>query len=314
MEEDFHSRMSARVAGQKGGRARLLVAAMLAAFLLGGAVVALVAWGNLLPGGADKSPTSVEAAPGAPKLTGPTATPAPSPSAGASEAAAAKNAQKAVEKVAQQQGGLEARVVAMEQRLTQLDLQTQAASGNAARAEGLLIAFAARRAIERGAPLGYLGDQLKVRFGDANPNAVKAILDEAEKPVTIDQLKATLDGLSPKLVNETEQGISWAWFKREVSELFIIRSEETPSPAPENRLARARQKLDAGQVETAVAEVRKLPGAPLAKQWIAAAERYAAAERALDLLETAAVVDTHELRDASGKKVQQLGPAGAGKN
>jgi hypothetical protein len=313
MEEDFHSRMSAQVAGQKGGRARLLVAAMLAAFLLGGAVVALVAWGNLLPGSksstAEQSSASPEAALPAPAIP---AKPSPSPSA--SEAAAAKNAQKAVEKVAQQQGGLEARVVAMEQRLTQLDLQAQAASGNAARAEGLLIAFAARRAIERGAPLGYLGDQLKVRFGDANPNAVKAILDEAANPVTVDQLKATLDGLAPKLVDETEQGISWAWFKREVSELFIIRSDETPSPAPENRLGRARQKLDAGQVETAVAEVRKLPGAPLAKQWIAAAERYAAAERALDLLETAAVVDTHELRDASGKKVQQLGPAGAGKN
>lgn len=310
MEEDFHSRMSERAAGQRGGRVRLLVAAMLAAFLLGGAVVALFAWSDLLSGG--KSASSAPETDAAALLAPPPAE--TSPSASASEAAAAKVTQKAVEKVAQQQGGLEARVVAMEQRLTALDLQAQAASGNAARAEGLLIAFAARRAIERGAPLGYLGDQLKVRFGDAKPNAVNAILAEADKPVTLDQLKATLDGLAPKLVDESENGISWAWFKRELGQLFIVRNESTPSPAPENRLARARQKLDAGQVETAVAEVRKLPGADQARQWIADAERYAAAERALDLLETTAVVEPRELRDASGKKVEQLSPAGASKD
>jgi len=312
MEEDFYSRMSQRAAGRSGGRTRFLVGALLAAFLLGAAAVSLLMWSGLLPETGRNTATPAAPVSSAPALAAPSASPAPSPSA--SEAAAAKDAQKAVAKVAQQQGGLEARVVAMEQRLTALDLQAQAASGNAARAEGLLIAFAARRAIERGAPLGYLSDQLKVRFGDANPNAVKAILDEASNPVTVDQLKATLDGLAPKLVDETEKGISWAWFKREVSELFIIRNDETPSPAPENRLARARQRLDAGQVETAIAEVRKLPGADAAKQWIADAERYAAAERALDLLETTAVSEPRELRDASGKKVQQLSPAGAGKS
>ena len=48
---------------------------------------------------------------------------------------------------------------------------TLAASGNAARAEGLLIAFSARRTLERGNDLGYLGDQLRLRFGDAEANA-----------------------------------------------------------------------------------------------------------------------------------------------
>jgi hypothetical protein len=275
---------------------------MLAAFLLGGATVGLLAWGKLLPGflGASSEPAPIAAAP------------MPLPSA--SGQAADKTTVQAVAKVAQQQGGLESRVVAMEQRLTALDLQAQAASGNAARAEGLLIAFAARRAIERGAPLGYLGEQLKLRFGDAHPNAVKAVLAESEHPVTTDQLKDRLDGLAPQLVDETEEGISWAWFKRQVSELFIVRSGETPSPAPENRLDRARRRLDNGQVDIAVGEVRQLPGAPAARQWIADAERYAAAERALDMLETAAVLEPRDLRDAAGQKVQQPSPAGAAKN
>lgn len=322
MEQDFYSRMSERPASPRGGQVRVLVGAMLVAFLLGAATVGLFVWSRLLPGWQTPSaPVASQASPASEQAT-PSASPAsPTPSASASEQAAAKTAQaaaktaaQAVEKVAQQQGGLEARVVAMEQRLTQLDLQAQAASGNAARAEGLLIAFAARRAVERGASLGYLGDQLKVRFGDAQPNAVKAILAEAAHPVTVDTLKARLDGLAPRLVNEIEDGVSWAWFTRQLNELFIVRSEETPSPAPESRLARARRQLDAGQVETAVAEVRKLPGAAAARQWIADAERYAAAERALDQLETAAVLDPRDLRDASGKKIEQLSPAGTGKS
>lgn len=279
---------------------RVLVAGMLAAFLLGAATVALLAWGRLLPADWGSAVQSPDTAAG----TSPLSEDSPEPVASASDQAAAKNAAQAVQKVAQQQGGLEARVVAMEQRLTQLDLQAQAASGNAARAEGLLIAFASRRAIERGTPLGYLGEQLKLRFGDAHPNAVKSVLAEADSPVTVDQLKERLDGLAPRLVSETEEGISWDWFKRQVGELFIVRSGETPSPAPENRLERARKRLDNGQVETAIAEVRQLPGAPAAQQWLADAERYAGAERALDLLETAAVLEPRDLRDASGKKVQ----------
>ena len=303
-QQDFYSRMSQQAAAQKSGRARILIAGMLAAFLLGAATVGLLAWGKLLPGFVGSSSKS------GPVLA--SASPLPAPSA--SDQAADKTAVQAAAKVAQQQGGLENRVVSMEQRLTQLDLQAQAASGNAARAEGLLIAFAARRAIERGAPLGYLGEQLKLRFGDAHPNAVRAVLAESDHPVTTDQLKDRLDSLSPQLVDETEDGISWAWFKRQVSELFIVRSGETPSPAPQNRLDRARRRLDNGQVDIAIAEVRQLPGAPAAQQWLADAQRYAAAESALDQLENAAVLEPRDLRDASGQKVQQPSPAGATRN
>lgn len=301
-QQDFYSRMSEQAKASRGGRVRVLVAGMLVAFLLGAATVGLLAWGKFLPHslGAISAPSAAPAS-------------APQPSPSASDQAAAKTAVQAVAKVAQQQGGLEARVVGMEQRLNQLDLQAQAASGNVARAEGLLIAFASRRAIERGASLGYLGEQLKLRFGDAHPNAVQAILAEADNPVTADQLKDRLDGLAPRLVDEREQGISWQWFKRQVGELFIVRSGETPSPAPENRLARAQRRLDNGQVELAIAEVRQLPGAPAAQQWLADAQRYAAAESALDMLETVAVLEPRTLRDSSGQSVQQPSPAGAAK-
>lgn len=233
--------------------------------------------------------------------------PIPQPSASESAAAVVAQAQQAAERVEQvvvQQGGLDSRVAAMEQRLTRLDLQSQAAAGNAARAEGLLIAFASRRAIERGAPLGYLADQLRLRFGDARPNAVQTIIDASQEPVTLDQLLARLDGLMPTLQDSpSDEGI-FSRIGREMSQLFVVRREDTPSPAAEKRLERARLFLESGRIEASVAEIRNLPNASAAEEWLEDAERYAAAQRALEVLETAAVLDKRELRDGSGDFVQ----------
>ncbi len=236
--------------------------------------------------------------------------PIPSPSETAAQAAAAVQANKAVERVAEQQGGLDQRLAAAEQRLAQLDLQTQAATGNAARAEGLLIAFATRRTMERGAELGYLADQLRIRFSDALPNAVNTVIETSRNPVTLDQLLARLEGLGPELSDSTEEA-SLDRFRRELSELFIIRRESSPSPQPERRLERARYFLESGRVSAAIEEVKKLPGASRAQAWIRDAERYAAAQQALDLIETSAVLEPRRLRDGEGNLIQQASPAKA---
>src|SRR5690606_6690672 len=125
----------------------------------------------------------------------PAATLADMPGPTASQAA---QAVEDVEKVAEQQGGMEARIAGMEQRLARLDLQSQAVSGNAARAEGLLIAFAARRAVERGEHLGWLEDQIELRFGAADPAAVQAIIAASQEPVTTERLIARLDEVGPR--------------------------------------------------------------------------------------------------------------------
>lgn len=236
------------------------------------------------------------------------------PTPGASESAegAADDAREAVQRVEQvveQQGGLDSRVAAMEQRLTRLDLQSQAAAGNAARAEGLLIAFASRRAIERGAPLGYLADQLRLRFGEARPNAVQTVIDAAQDPVTLDRLIARLEGIAPELDDAPEGEDMLTRLGRELSSLFVVRREDTPSPLAERRLERARLFLESGRIEAAVQEIRSMPNAPVAEGWIEDAERFAAAQRALETLETAAVLDPRGLRDSEGEQVQQLSPA-----
>ena len=238
--------------------------------------------------------------------------PEPTPSSSASAAAVAEDAREAVqrvERVVEQQGGLDSRVAAMEQRLTRLDMQSQAAAGNAARAEGLLIAFASRRAIERGAPLGYLADQLRLRFGEARPNAVQTVIDAAQDPVTLDRLVARLEGLAPVLTEAPADEGVFTRLGRELSSLFVVRHEDTPSPLSERRLERARLFLDSGRIEAAVQEVRGLPNAAEAETWINDAERFAAAQRALETLETAAVLDPRGLRTSEGEPVQQLSPA-----
>ena len=240
-----------------------------------------------------------------------TGTPEPLPSPTPDDAAEeARQAVEQVEQVVEQQGGLDSRIVAMEQRLTQLDLQSQAAAGNAARSEALLIAFASRRALERGQPLGYLADQLRLRFGEDRPNAVQTVIDAAQSPVTLVQLLAQLEGLAPALTDAPDGEGAFTRIGRELSELFVVRREDTASPVAERRLERARQFLESGQIEAAVSEVRNLPNAVAAQDWMDDAERYAAAQRALETLETAAVLDPRELRDSEGAPVEQRSPVG----
>jgi len=299
MESRFGSR-------RKTGSIRPILGAVLASFLLGALVVGYYFWKS---GDAD-DPVSLAAPDSSPTaaITSGEVVPTPAPSDQPTEAAAAAVAAQAVERVAEQQGGLDQRLAAAEQRLARLDLQTQAAAGNAARAEGLLIAFAARRALERGEKLEYLNDQLRLRFGDNWPNAVRTIINFSDEPVRLDQLMARLEGLQPKLV-EDKKSLTWAEIKRELSELFVIRRESTPSPQPEKRLERAKRALETGRIDVAIEEVRLLPGAVQATDWIADAERYRDAMEALNTIETAAVVDPGRLHDGSGRPIQQPSPA-----
>jgi hypothetical protein len=304
MQEDYGS--IARAQQRRRGRTSVLVGIVAGALLLGGAIVTLMGW----DGGGLEALFRVKREQPTANVAEPQPQPLPTPSASASEAAAqASRAVAQVQQVVEQQGGLDSRVAAMEQRLAKLDLQLQAASGNASRTEGLLVAVAARRAVERGAPLGYLADQLQLRFGEAHPRSVRTIVDFSRNPVTLDQLVARLQGLEPELVKAPKDEGAISWLGREISGLFVIRRESTPSPEPQRRLDRAQLFLESGRIEPAIAEVKNLPNAREAADWIGDAERYAAARQALDLLETTAILDPRELRNAAGKRVQQPSPA-----
>ena len=118
-------------------------------FALGAAIVGYIAW--RMDAGEEQAQVTADEPQAALTTSAADNSPSPTPRPTSSEVSA-----EDVERVAEQQGGLDQRLAAAEQRLTRLDLQAQAAAGNAARAEGLLIAFAVRRALDRGADWGYL--------------------------------------------------------------------------------------------------------------------------------------------------------------
>ncbi len=269
---------------------RSLVGVGLLAFLLGALAVAWLVWD-----GRFNVPPAEEPAPAEPvEATQSAETPA-------TETPDSPANIKAV-------SGVEARLAMLEDRFSRLNLQANAASGNAARAESLLIAFAARRMIDRGEPLRYLEDQLRLRFTNAQPRAVDTIIDFGKAPVTIDELSARLDALTPRLTGKSDDESFWDKASRELSGLFTVRTEPSSLLSPEARLERARVMLTAGKIPEAVDQVQRLPGADAADRWVADALRYESTRKALDLIETTAMLDPSRLQDSEGNKVDQPSP------
>ncbi|PNU04308.1 hypothetical protein A8V01_21100 [Novosphingobium guangzhouense] len=261
----------------------------LVAFAIGAGLVAWLATRGYLP-------TLLEAATSATsQATAPAPAAAPAPSA----PPAAQMSQIAT---------VEGRLAMIEDRISRIDFQTDAAAGNAGRAEGLLIAFAARRMIDRGEPLGYVADQLRLRFMNAQPRAVQTVVDFAASPVTIDGLSARLEALSPELtVTDTNRSL-WERTRHEITSLFVVRRDSAALANPAARIERARLMLTAKRIDAAIGEVERLPGAESANTWIADARRYEAVQKALDLLETTAMLEPNRLQDSNGRTVDQPSP------
>ena len=183
------------------------------------------------------------------------------------------------------------RVAQLEQRMAEVGTDTRAAVGNADRAEGLLVAFAARRALDRGVGLGYLEGLLRQRFGNSQSQAVNTIIAASRQPVTLAQLQTGLAEVGPLLTGAgPNRGLLTA-LRNEIANLVIIRREDTPSTEPRERLQRATTRLEAGQVEVALAEVMRMPGRENGRAWIDLAQRYVAARQALDAIEVAALLE-----------------------
>lgn len=187
---------------------------------------------------------------------------------------------------------LSAKLAQLETRGGAIDRSSSQAAHYATRAEGLMIAFAARRALDRGLTLGFLEDQLRTRFGTTQPRAVAAIVQAAREPVTLEDLRSALDGVAPELMTGAASTGWWTSFRRELGGLVVLRKAGTPSPLPVDRVARARRLLEAGLVEAALAEVARTPGAAAAGRWTGAARRYIGARAALDTIESAAILAT----------------------
>jgi hypothetical protein len=185
------------------------------------------------------------------------------------------------------------RLAALEQRFGQIASSSRVAVGSADRTEALLVAFAARRALDRGVALGFLEPMLRQRFAGTQPQAVGAIIAAARQPVTLTQLEAELERLGPQLTGAPPDQSWWGAFTSELGSLIVVRRADTPSTEPSQRLERAKRWLQAGEVASAVAEVQRMPGHDHGADWVARARRYAVAHQALDAIETAALLEPH---------------------
>jgi hypothetical protein len=186
---------------------------------------------------------------------------------------------------------LDARASELEQRLTRISVASQAASGYANRAEAIMVAFAARRALDAGAPLGYLEGQLRLLFGEAQPKAVATIVNAAGDPVTTNKLRAGIEDIR---LGSEKGPASEGWWRaamHALGSMVELRHANEPAPAPEQRLASARRAVEAGQIEEAISQIAALPPQPAIAQWLEQARRFNEAHRALDVIEAAAILE-----------------------
>lgn len=295
-------------APRRGVSSRLIIALLLIAFVAGAAASVWLSnnWQRLRSGGGEASTENTADA--AANMTG-----VYDPAANYAEAPDAVPPGALGEQVA--------RVAALEQRLARIALAAQAASYNANRAEAIMTAFAARRALDAGRPLGYVEAALRARFGDAQPKAVATIVNAAAEPVTLADLRIGLDDIS--LRSEQREEGWWSSFLRELRGAAVIRHAKAPSPAPELRLMRARRAVETGQVDVAVEEMEAIEQQPAITDWLQLARRWNEAHRALDVIEAAAILEPRtatalesQAESATGKALAppgaEVGPAPAG--
>lgn len=181
-------------------------------------------------------------------------------------------------------------IARIENRLTQVETTTQRVEGSAGRADALLVAFAARRAIDRGVALGYLEPLLLDRFGRTHARAVATIVTGSHSPVRLNDLVNQYRDLGSQLRSGAAQEGTWTQFKRELGSLVQIRRADRPSTQPDARYLRALSALEDGEVDIALAETMRLPGAANAQPWIRQARQYVAVHRALDEIESGALL------------------------
>ena len=186
---------------------------------------------------------------------------------------------------------LEDRMLSLEQRVVRANVAAQTASGYANRAEAIMVAFAARRALDAGAPLGYLEGQLRILFDTGQPRAVATIINAAADPVTINKLRAGLEDINLLIAKGDPKESWWSATTRTLGNLVVVRRAGTPALQPDQRLAHARRAIEAGQIEDAIADMAALPPQPAIAQWLDQARRYNEARRALDVIEAAAILE-----------------------
>jgi hypothetical protein len=158
----------------------------------------------------------------------------------------------------------------------------------ASQAEAMLLVLQARRAVEAGKPLGDLATRLQLTFGQAQPQAISAIVGSKRQQISNTALLKGFDAVAPRLAEPT--GTTWDRARYELAHLFVIRRGEARPTVLTASIAKARAAISAGDIEYAAKTVRALPGPERAKDWLAQADGAIAVRKALDSLNQSAML------------------------
>jgi hypothetical protein len=191
----------------------------------------------------------------------------------------------------------DARIAALELRLARIENSGGGISARSSQSDGLLLAFAARRALELGLPLGSLEQEISAHFGASQPHMVAAISAAARAPVTMAKLQMDLNDLAPKLIDGGDTGL-WSRFSNGLAGLVTIRRNDATSADPSALVAQAQTALAASDVDGALQAVSRLSSRALAVEWMASARRFSEAQRALAALEKSAISGATEAQVA----------------
>jgi hypothetical protein len=180
-----------------------------------------------------------------------------------------------------------ARIAAIEGRLARAEASGgSSGAGLSTQLSRVMLAIAARRALEAGRGLGGLQGELEQQFGADAPYLVAAIASAAKQPVTLTALNSEFASLAPALSGSGDKW--WARISNSFSNLVTVRDGKTKSDDPAALVVRAEAALKMGNVAAAVEAVSQTPNRAIAADWIAKAKRYAAAMQAVDALEAKA--------------------------
>ena len=134
--------------------------------------------------------------------------------------------------LAAREQALAARLDVLDNRIQTSDADARTAASYAGRAEAMMLVFGARRAIERGQPLGPIAGELRTRFGEIDGRAVATVIRGANEPVTLEDLRLAFDQIAPRLSTGVPGESWWDGLRREAATLVIVRKENAASPHP----------------------------------------------------------------------------------
>lgn len=166
------------------------------------------------------------------------------------------------------------------------ELQTLASNSSVAnrQARELLLLATARRFIETGRPLGWVGDAIGREFSGADESVMAALNAWSDSPQSIRLLQRHLSELTaPPAPAQVPDG---NWWERLVARLTTMVTVRRDAIVEEKPAALAQAALEGGDVALAITQVESVPPSPERDAWLAAARRLEGARAALETLES----------------------------